>query len=212
MDEQDEPIDLSNNQVVRPVVGMFFQKLGGRMFRAKVLNHPRCVGGEAYADLVSDHYDARMEVKGTYVGRYFKVSSDQFEGYRTSMENPFPYSYLWYIFFSHGVKNISKTYTDPEVLYRDLILNTIRVVVLDFSIVELIVAGLEVMSAYEKSGYIPFFRWGKEINPEIEADPRAKVIGLGLDPDNYEIGRKRVKIEYNGTVSKTTLTVVVKRR
>lgn len=205
----DEQIDLSNNQIVRPVVGTFFQKLGGRMFKARVLRHPRCREGEVYADLESDHYNARMEVKATLEERYFKVSSAQFENYRRSMENPFPYSYLWYIFFSHGVKNISKTYTDPEVLYRDLILNTIRVVVLDFSVVERIATGLEVMSAYEKSGYIPFFRWGKEINPAIEADPRAKVTELGLDPDDYEIGKKRIKIEYNGIVSRTTLTVVV---
>lgn len=212
MDEQDEPIDLSNNQIVRPVIGTFFQNLAGRMFRARVLRHPRCREGEVYADLESDYYDARMEVKATLVERYFKVSSAQFENYRRSMENPFPYSFLWYIFFSHGVRNISKTYTDPEDLYRDLILNTIRVVVLDFSVVERIAAGLEVMSIYEHSGYIPFLKWLKGINPEIEADPRSKVIRLGLNPDNYEIGKKRIKIEYNGTVSKTILTVVVKKR
>lgn len=187
-----EQVDLSNNQIVRPVVGTFFQNLAGRMFKARVLHHPRCVEGEVYADLESEHFDAFMEVKATLETRYFKVGATQFENYRRMMENPFPYRYLWYIFFSHGVKNISKTYSNTEDLHRALILNTIRVVVLDFSVVERIAAGLEVESQYEESGYISFIKWLREINPAIEEDPRATVVELGLNPDDYEIGKKRI--------------------
>ena len=204
-------IDLSNNQVVRPVVGTFFQNLAGSMFKAEVIHHPRCKGGEVYADLESDRFNAWMEVKATLEERYFKVGFEQFKNYRGMMENPFPREYLWYIFFSHGVRDISKTYSNTEDLYKALILNTIRAVVLDFSIVEKIADGLEVMSEYEESGYIPFLRWRREINPAIEADPRATLVDLGLDPGEYEIGKKMVPIEYNGTRSKTTLTLVVKK-
>ena len=152
-----------------------------------------------------------MEVKATLEERYFKVGFVQFTNYRRSMVNPFPYPYLWYIFFSHGVRDISKTYSNTEDLYEALILNTIRVVVLDFSVVERIAEGLELASEYEESGYIPFLKWLKDINPAIEADPRATLVDLDLDPGEYEIGKKRVPIEYNGTRSKTTLTLVVKK-
>lgn len=204
-------IDLRNDQIIRPVVGTFFENLGARMFKAKVTHHSKCENGKAYADLESDFFQARMEVKATLFKRYFKVDLEQFQNYRESMENPFPYPYLWYIFYSHGVENISKTYTDVELFHRDLILTTMRVVVLDFSIVERIVAGLEIVYQYEKSGYYTFFKWLREINPAIEENPRATLVDLGLDPSEYEIGKKRVPIEYNGTRSKTTLTLVVKK-
>jgi hypothetical protein len=86
-----------------------------------------------------------------------------------------------------------------------------RVVVLDFSIIERIVAGLEIVYKYEESGYYTFFKWLREINPAIEANPRNAVAELDLNPDDYEIGKKRIKIEHNGTVSRTTLTLVVKK-
>lgn len=206
--------DLSNNYAVRQFVGEFFENLAAGIFEAELIPHRNFTKGEVHPDLSCEKLDAWLEIKATQENRYFKVYVSQIEKYRELLRPvPFPHSRLWYVFFTHTVFKISETYADKttEELARNLVLNTTRIVALDFSIVDALSRRLKVLKEWAEFGFPPFLRWEHRINHDFMEEPKNKLIQIGLKPNEYSIKKSSIELNYNGAHRQTPIVLVVKK-
>lgn len=201
-------IDLSNNYAVRQFVGMFFEELAERIFEAKMIPRRNFKDGDIHPDLECPKLDAWLEIKATQTARPFKIYLSQVDKYKVLLENSFPYSRIFYIFFSHQVFNISRDYTDSKTLGRDLILNTSQVLVLDFSVVLAICQKLDVATEYAHSGFPPFYKWNHQINTELADWTEGSMNYFELNPEKHRIKKAQIELSYNETKNVSPLTII----
>ncbi len=201
-------IDLGNNYAVRQFIGMFFEELAERIFEAKMIPRRNFREGDIHPDLECSKLDAWLEIKATQSIRPFKIYLSQIDKYKKLLADAFPYSRIFYVFFSHQVFNISRDYTDPETLGQDLVLNTIQVLVLDFPVVLAICQKLEVATEYAYSGFPPFYKWDHRINTELADWTEGSMNYLDLDTKRYRIKKAQIDLPYGGIKCVPTLSII----
>ena len=186
-------LNIKDNYAVRQFVGSFFEKWSTHLFQARQIRGSNFAKGEIHPDLECEPLDAWLEIKATQKSRYFKVYVEQVAKYQELLKKPFPFSRIFYVFFSHEVLNISRDYTDELELARDLVLKTTRIIILDFSVIGAIAKKLPVLENYAEAGYPAFLRWEHRISIELEENPQKLFLRLGLKPRKFKV-KKEVKL------------------
>lgn len=185
-----------------PYIGWFYEVVAEKVFKAKrnpINNGKYSMTDHSVRDpdLFSIKNDELMiEVKSTQKSRDFKLEVKQWKNFNACSNAGFPYSYLWYAFFTHGVKDVVKNCMNVDELFIALTGNTLRCVAVDSLILANIMPTLRKYEAAFKWG--EFYRVRQAWLTEVETNPFEVLESLALDPKAYKVDR----------VANTTATVL----
>lgn len=176
-----------------PHIGWFYETVAEKLFKAKRTNngHGEEMKVESSVrdpDLeVIDDGELMIEVKSTQQSRDFKLAVEQWKNFHTCMKAGFPYSYLWYAFFTHGVKDVVKKCRFLDTMLIALTENTLRCVVVDAKIIERRVPNLRKHEASLRWG--EFYRVSQGWLTEVENEPTTVLEELGFNPQEFKVER-----------------------
>lgn len=115
-------------------IGDFYEVLTEKIFGGKRTPCRNFLQGELWPDVEIAENNICIESKASSVKSSFIVSLNQIEKYRALLE--FPYSHIWYAFYSHNLSQICQNYPTEDLLIKALCVGTQRLTVLDLGIVE----------------------------------------------------------------------------
>ena len=180
----------AGDQDLRYYIGSVFEQVAKRIFHARLHPTRNFKKGDVNPDLEADEFGAWVEVRSSRLSSRFKFSPVQFEGYRQMIDgDPFPYDKILFAFFGHDLDEIHKRYQQKplHLLARDLVLHTAYLLVLDFSVVERVIAGLPLRN-YQS--WEEIFLWEHEINRKFIANPAGELKSLGFHSDYFAVTQK----------------------